>query len=483
MTPSFSQPAPGNKTSFSLSVTFALCLIILSATTTFAAWAPQSIPAGTGVLYAVYFVDANVGYAVGENGTVIKTINGGADGWTATVTDIGGSVLNTVYFVDADNGWAGGAGGIYRTDNGGTSWMWANSPGIVTIDHIVFTPDGSTGFAGANGGNLYWSTDGGVNWALHPNTFLGGSIVSIEFVDNNTGFLATGGRYVYTTTNGGTTWTAVTRPASQLGNILDSSWVDSQHGWLVGDGSIELAYTIDGGASWSTENVVTGNTDFTAIHFTDTLNGWTVLDNGEIRITTDGGATWSDPAVFDTGAPLYDIFISADGSIYVVGEPNSIYTETPPITLIKQVWELGGSAPLASPLTTPIGSRLVFLIYVKNDTTSDIPDITFRDDLDNTGFTYIANSLYRNSPLPDTASDLEIFNATKPPSQGGTGLPQTDIIDLVANEYASACSGPGPCPGTTTDTLTFGATSINTNTTLDLPANSTIAFRFEVQVK
>ncbi len=474
--------SPGNIPRFLIPgfvyLTITFLYIFSSPSFSFAAWTPQTIPT-TETLYAVYFVDANNGYAVGAAGTVIKTIDGGST-WT-TAASAGAANLNAVYFIDANNGWVAGVDGIYRTINGATSWVLQTA--AIQFEFIVFTPDGSTGFAGANNGTLYWSIDGGSTWNLHPATFDGTPIVSIEFIDNNTGFLVTQGGDVYNTIDGGASWTALNSVPPQMGDIRDSSWVDSLHGWVIGGGARELAYTTDGGNNWTLgPNVV--SFDYNAVHFTTTLNGYLVDDSGNIRQTTDGGLTWV--IVGNAGGELFDIFIAPGGEIYVVGDPDAIFTETPPITLIKQVWELGGTAPLVSPLTSPIGARLVFLIYVKNDTSSAINNVTFVDNLDNTTFSYVVGSLYMSStPLADTATDLQIFNAAKPPSQGGTGISQTDDLGVV--DYSAACTGPGPgpghCPGGVTNLLTFGATTNNTNQSLDLPANSTVAFRFEVIIQ
>ncbi len=49
-------------------------------------------------LKALHFSDANIGYAVGENGTILKTINGGTH-WISQ--SIGGATLNSVSIAPA----------------------------------------------------------------------------------------------------------------------------------------------------------------------------------------------------------------------------------------------------------------------------------------------------------------------------------------------------------------------------------------------
>jgi photosystem II stability/assembly factor-like uncharacterized protein len=53
-------------------------------------------------LNSVYFIDANNGWAVGQNGTVLRTTNGG-DNWASQNSHTNGD-LKAVYFVDENVG-------------------------------------------------------------------------------------------------------------------------------------------------------------------------------------------------------------------------------------------------------------------------------------------------------------------------------------------------------------------------------------------
>ena len=152
------------------------------------------------------------------------------------------------------------------------------------------------------------------------------------------------------------------------------------------------------------------------------------------------------------------------------------------IDLVKQVWQVGGTAPLAttngSPTltTVPSGSMLVFLIYVRNSGGAQA-DVRFSDllDITATGFSYVAASLVRTSaatPPADTATDLQIFNATAP----GTGTTQADAVDGDVASWLNLSA--------TQDRITVGNTTglapAQVNGTLAIPANTTFAIRFRV---
>lgn len=102
----------------------------------------------------VFFFDANYGWAVGNNGRVVYTVDGGAN-WTLTSVETGGGVLqdlNAVYFTSKDLGWAVGTlGVIYKSENGGSSWTKEENS-LVSNLHDVHFISASKGFAVGNNG-------------------------------------------------------------------------------------------------------------------------------------------------------------------------------------------------------------------------------------------------------------------------------------------------------------------------------------------
>jgi len=101
-------------------------------------WTPQD--SGTfSQLFAVSFVDANTGWAVGfptyPGPTIIHTTDGGAT-WKPQEYD---SLLYGVSFVDANMGWAvGDLGKILRTTDGGANWIPDVNPMPDRLNGISF---------------------------------------------------------------------------------------------------------------------------------------------------------------------------------------------------------------------------------------------------------------------------------------------------------------------------------------------------------
>ena len=76
-------------------------------------------------LFDVSFADTNIGTAVGDFGTILRTTNGGID-WVPQTS----GTMKTLYgvsFTDANNGTVGfelgGTGIILRTTDGGNNWI------------------------------------------------------------------------------------------------------------------------------------------------------------------------------------------------------------------------------------------------------------------------------------------------------------------------------------------------------------------------
>lgn len=72
-------------------------------------------------LFAVYFLDENQGWASGEGGTILHTVDGGK-AWNPQISGVGVGLTDTE-FLDMNGGWAVGEGGtILHTVDGGKTW-------------------------------------------------------------------------------------------------------------------------------------------------------------------------------------------------------------------------------------------------------------------------------------------------------------------------------------------------------------------------
>lgn len=300
-------------------------------------WLWQSpLPQGNN-LEAVSVIDAQHAVAVGDNGTILTTSDGGVT-WSSHDIGIAGAHINDVSFVNADDGWVMAISGsaepdlLMHTTDGGATWVAHGPHGASHVDFISATR------GWACGGNTVWSTrNGGADWTaihLHFNW----SLTDVTFADAHHGWVvgdrsAQYGSYEYpiilATTDGGATWTRQYNPRGiDEGELGSVSFSDATHGWATGgklgelSGSLILA-TSDGGATWTEQAIgATGNVG--GVDFVDAAHGW-IADGTTIFATTDGGSSWASQSV---GVPVDEVSFHDDLTGYATGPDGDIATTT-----------------------------------------------------------------------------------------------------------------------------------------------------------
>ena len=174
-----------------------------------ATWNTQTNPTGLG-LTSLFFVDANTGYAVGNNdgsggnAVVIKTTDGGTN-WSAQTSGTTNN-LTSVYFVDANTGYAvddasiTGNATIIKTTNGGTDWATQTSGTLSALQSVCFV-NANTGYAVGADGTILFTNDGGATWTSQTsNTTL--TLNSVVFTDMNTLWTVGGSSKILKSING-----------------------------------------------------------------------------------------------------------------------------------------------------------------------------------------------------------------------------------------------------------------------------------------
>ncbi len=278
-----------------------------------AKWSVQHHAGGTSnTLFNIHFIDPMNGWAAG--GILLKTTDGG-ESWTQVILD--SNYSNAVYFVDKDTGFAVGTDGyISRTIDGGKTWNTKKMDDYIGIGWldifdlwaITFT-DKQTGWiigAGYYGNQIYKTTDCGRSWywnehIIMPKVLSG--LIDICFLDKNNGFIV-GDMGVFLKTNdGGDTW--------QYHNLSDQYnkenyqffnsiiFTDSSVGWIVGgNGTIDSHYggvilsTIDGGKNWIEIDSTQNYGQLYKIRFSNNNQGWIIGQSGIIYRTTNTGKNW-----------------------------------------------------------------------------------------------------------------------------------------------------------------------------------------------
>lgn len=222
-----------------------------------------------------------------------------------------------VSFPDATTGYAVGVDGtILATTDGGTAWGPQPAPvpgrddGVKETLRGVSFPDRLHGHAVSDDGTILETSDGGATWVIQPapaptirvgDQVIGWSFSAVSFPDPLTGFVV-GGPGILSTTDGGASWKVFGEP--RYGNLMGISSVDPMHSQAVGwSGHAEngipfvTVATDDGGATWQPRvgqfRSGIDSLNFNAVSFSDPLHGHAVGDEGRIVATSDGGRTWT----------------------------------------------------------------------------------------------------------------------------------------------------------------------------------------------
>ncbi|MBS1515072.1 MAG: T9SS type A sorting domain-containing protein [Bacteroidetes bacterium] len=263
---------------------FCSLLFVQSAIFSQSVWTTQYLNnVGGNQLRRVQFVNQNIGWACGGNGTLIKTTNGG-DTWTPMSTG-STSYLTCIYFIDENTGWIGSQQAVIKkTTNGGISWY---SAPIQTSDFSsdFFFLNGLTGFVTSHDSKIHKTTDGGQTWNLLIAS--SNAYGQIQFFDANTGVVVAPS-YFGKSVNGGATWTRVLYD----GVNQAMTFINPLTGWITGTGGIRK--TTDGGDTWSSYALPI-QTPY-ALKFFNANVGWCAGSNGAngiIARTLNGGVNWT----------------------------------------------------------------------------------------------------------------------------------------------------------------------------------------------
>ena len=237
------------------------------------------------VLQAVFFIDTERGWIVGDKGTILHTSDGGTT-WRRQKSPVS-ETLFSVAFSDAQRGWAVGENGvILHTVDGGNSWLRQTS-GIADALHSVVFSDAQRGWIAGNNGTIMYTVDAGDSWQKQ-NSGTKKRLASITFIDARHGWAAGAEGTILQTRDAGMSWQK--RKSGVSGTLLSVAFIDRLQGWVVGKNGVVL-HTADGGVSWQRKRSVKGQ-ELTSVVFADAGHGWAVGDRGVIPHSTDGGFSW-----------------------------------------------------------------------------------------------------------------------------------------------------------------------------------------------
>ena len=278
----------------------------------------------------VEFLTPALGWGIRED-MIYGTKDGGRQWTSQEVVD---TRLNNLHALDEDHLWAvGDQGVLLRTTEGGASrlsaggasvsgWVRLNS-GTETDLYGVSFVGLDKGWAVGGQGTILRTTDGGESWEAQSSGVNVG-LASVVFADESNGWVVGDKGAILRTTDGGTTWLQNTGLPDH--DLTDIALVNARTLWAVGDDGAVLQ-TTDGGSTWLSKDIQEGLKDLTSVAFGDASNGVIVGSDGAVLTTTDGGVSWTKRDIYVTrqregvvetegpiAEPLGDVSVVVSGS-------------------------------------------------------------------------------------------------------------------------------------------------------------------------
>ncbi|MBL0102395.1 MAG: hypothetical protein IPP51_00645 [Bacteroidetes bacterium] len=236
-----------------------------------------SIDSSFGVIDYHAFTNSHL---IGISDTSIYETSDGGNTWNQIGTlpqDFSGKCI---HFTNTLVGYAGGVNAIMKTTDGGQTWAYTNyntEPGI----NDVIPVDTNVIYANSYF-SMHYTTDGGYTWRIRSINSIG-SINRMRFFDPANGIAATT-TGLYNTSDSGATWTLI---SSKILSDVNAFNPTNLFGY---DDNNYFAYSIDGGATWSTNS--TNNSSTKTLVLSPTV-GFAIISNDLYR-TIDGGLTWTN---------------------------------------------------------------------------------------------------------------------------------------------------------------------------------------------
>lgn len=245
--------------------------------------------------------------------------------WEAVTTIQHQKNIYSTGFFNKSFGVAVGYNGLIEyTNDGGKTWSAADNTSLCRFGLDMVSE--SVGYTCGNGGQITKTTDGAKTWK-HVADF-GDSepdeCTILSFISENVGMVAAA-KKLAVTKDGGTSWVEITPPVE----IVSLQLVSEKDCYIVGKDKMFYKST-DGGQNWEKRALnLSGFTEFKtnlksmAVHMKEDGNGELVCldENGTVKAykTEDNGEAWTEEGISDVTGQSF-VYISKDGGIVTLND-------------------------------------------------------------------------------------------------------------------------------------------------------------------
>lgn len=280
-------------------------------------------------LNKIHFTNDSTGFIIGDNGLLLKTLDGG-DIWDTITTNVQHNLM-TISFANEDVGYINGL----KTLDGGATWIPQASSDIYGFMYAYDENRIMAGHGSIFDGTIYESYDGGLSWT--PFWVFGGlgMFNDCEFFNTGVGYLSSWyAGHLFKTVDTGANWFEIV-----IDEVDGIAWnsddylsvaIPSQNTLLVTHQN-GILKTLDGGSTWSEIKPNSALTNFyPSCVIVLSIDNYLLVNQGNnpsmasprIYETSDGGTNWTASA--NTVERIKDVTCNT-GYCFAVGSNGTVY--------------------------------------------------------------------------------------------------------------------------------------------------------------
>ncbi|MDO9510965.1 MAG: YCF48-related protein [Bacteroidales bacterium] len=200
--------------------------------------------------------------------------------------------IRSIQFFDTQIGIVALGPGLYKTNDGGSTWQSLFNDPNGNFEDIFFV-NSMSGYAISSSGLLAHTSDGGNTWVSIQTGKA--NMKCIYFTNIQTGFMAGALGKLFRTNDSGNTWIQINCGLTQI--IRNITFTTPQKGYLVGHFGNSLS-TQDGGNSWQPFSIpgVSSTTHLYTLNFVTPDTGFITGSQSVVYKTVDAGQHWTAKA-------------------------------------------------------------------------------------------------------------------------------------------------------------------------------------------
>ncbi len=308
-------------------------------------WETLSLASPSTRFTALQFLDNQVGFLVGSNGTILKTTDGGTT-WDSK-TPASPEHFNALSFRNGQVGFVVGKNGkVQRTTDGGETWTAIHNRIWENKDIFSVSAKGNLVYLTGEDGLAAKSTDGGNTWTeLNFKTDSRSDVTGVFVQSSDTVFFIGGGGFIRRTTNRDTSYIwGLHELYAPLSHIFI---YNHQKGWAVSDKNNAVLRTTDGGLTWQLPTNTTINMTWvqtrggsyigsTLVHSPFNKRVVYAAGGGTVIRSNDLGETWTQIATIPNATSVHSFYVShSDSNTWIAAVSRNRVVKT---TNAGQTW-------------------------------------------------------------------------------------------------------------------------------------------------